>query len=58
MVRKSFDYYWRVRVRLPDRYKKSCRLLCTGKLNSCLVEFEDGERFVTCRYYVRRRKQS
>lgn len=23
-------------------------------MNTCLVEFEDGERFVTCRYYVRR----
>jgi hypothetical protein len=52
----GFAYYWRVRARLPERYGEPCRVLCRGALNSCLVEFADGERFVTSRNYVRRRK--
>jgi hypothetical protein len=52
----GFIYYWRVRARLPGRYGLPCRVLCRGLLNSCLVEFEDGERYVTSRNYVRRLK--
>jgi hypothetical protein len=52
---KSFDHYWRVRVRLPERFGESCCVLCYGRMNSCLVVFEDGFKVVTCRYYVRRK---
>jgi hypothetical protein len=31
-----------------------CRLIARGKLNSCVVEFEDGARFVTSRNGLQR----
>ena len=49
-------HYWRVRSRLPERFGELCRVLATGRLNAVLVEFADGTRYVTCRYYVRRIK--
>jgi hypothetical protein len=47
-------YVWRVRTRLPERYLTPCRVLVRGKMNTCLVEFEDGYRVITSRNYVRR----
>lgn len=48
-------HYWRIRATLPERYGQPCRIVATGKLHSCLVEFADGQRVVTSRYSVRRR---
>jgi hypothetical protein len=42
-------YYWRVRAWLPERFRQRCRVLLRGRMNSCLVEFEDGYRVVTSR---------
>lgn len=53
-VREPGTHRWRVRARLPERFGQSCRVLVAGAKNSVLVEFEDGYRVVTCRYYVRR----
>lgn len=50
-------HYWRVRARLPERFGQRCRVLAVGRLNAALVEFEDGARVVTCRYYVRLLKE-
>jgi hypothetical protein len=47
-------HYWRVRTRLPERFGQACRVLVTGRKNSVLVQFEDGYKVVTSRYYVRR----
>lgn len=48
-------YRWSWRKRLPERHGTLCRLICTGTLNSALVEFlEDGRRFVTDRRGLRR----
>lgn len=49
-------HYWRVKARLPERFGQKCRLIACGRLNSALVEFEDGFKVVTCRYYVRKLK--
>lgn len=49
-------HYWRVRARLPERFGQPCRVIAFGRLNSCLVEFGDGVKVLTCRYYVRRLK--
>jgi hypothetical protein len=46
------QYVWRVKTRLPERYMTPCRVLARGKLNTCLVEFEDGYRVVTSRNYL------
>jgi NTP pyrophosphatase (non-canonical NTP hydrolase) len=45
-----------VRTRLRERYGQACRVLARGRLNTCVVEFEDGYRAATSRNYVRRRK--
>jgi hypothetical protein len=52
----DFPYFWRVRTRLPDRYGQPCKVLARGRLNSCLVEFQDGFRVVTSRNYLRKGK--
>lgn len=52
MSDEMFTHYWRVRVRQPERFGERCRVLCYGRMNSCLVEF--GLKVVTCRYYVRK----
>ena len=49
-----YPYYWRVKTRYPERKGQACRVLVRGKMNSCLVEFEDGYRTVTSRNYVRK----
>lgn len=49
-----FPLYWRVRRRLPERYRQKCRVLTRGRLNTVLVEFEDGFRVTTSGNYLRR----
>lgn len=49
-------HYWRIRKTLPGRYGQPCRLIACGKLNSVLIEFEDGVRHVANRYSIRRRR--
>lgn len=50
-----FTHVWRVRTRLAERFGTPCRVLARGGMNSILVEFADGVRVVTSRFYVRRR---
>jgi len=47
-------HIWFWRSRLPERKGQLCRILVRGKMNSILVEFEDGYKVVTSRYAVRR----
>lgn len=37
-----------------DRKGQRCRVICRGKMNSALVEFDDGWRMVTSRNALRR----
>ena len=58
----KYDHVWRWRSRLPERKGQRCAVLIrSGRMNSCLVEFEDGFRAVTSRWAVklaaRRNKQ-
>lgn len=47
-------HIWFWRQRLPERKGSPCRILTTGRMNSILVEFEDGWKVITSRYAVRR----
>ncbi len=50
----DFDHIWYWRARLPERKGQPCRILIRSKkMNSVLVEFPDGTRYVTSRYAVR-----
>lgn len=54
-MRAEFVWFWRPSWWRPvDRKGKPCRVVARGKMNSILVEFEDGFRVVTSRYAVRR----
>ena len=45
---------WRWKSRLGERFGHPCRVLAVGKLNSALVQFEDGFKVLTSRYAVRK----
>lgn len=51
-----FPYLWAWRRRPADRDRRGerCRVVARGTMNSALVEFEDGARFVTSRNGLRR----
>lgn len=49
-----FDLVWRVRSYLPGRYGQRCRIVVHGRrMNSVLVEFDDGTRVVTMKWFAR-----
>jgi len=52
------NYAWRWKKWLPDRYGQKCRVLARSRNGNILVEFEDGRRFVTPRYAVRKIQSS
>ena len=49
-------HYWRWKRWLPHRYGQLCRVLAVGKLNSALIQFEDGHKVLSSRYAVRKIK--
>lgn len=50
----GMTHRWHWRKWLPERHGQPCRVLATGRMNSALVEFEDGARVITSRYAVRK----
>lgn len=49
-------HVYRWRKWRPEWFGRKCRVVARGRLNSVLVEFEDGERTVTSRFAVRKLK--
>jgi hypothetical protein len=49
-----FVYFWN----RMNRKGQMCRVLARGKLNSCLIEFEDGYLAVTSRNALRKVKSA
>jgi hypothetical protein len=52
----EYPYYWNWRKWLGERRGMECKLLAVGKMNSALIEFRDGEKYVTLRYGLRKRR--
>jgi hypothetical protein len=53
-VSTIYTHAWRVRKFLPERFGQRCRPLVYGRrMNSVLVEFADGYRVVTLRWFIR-----
>lgn len=51
-----YVYFWRAKgLRTLDRKGQRCRVLVRGKMNSALIEFEDGYRAVVSRNAIRRK---
>ena len=56
-MKNEFDHIWFWKTKLPERKGEKCRVLVRGRMNSILVEFEDGYKVVTSRYAVREIKK-
>ena len=52
----TYTHYWRIRKWMPERFGQRCRVLATGRMNSALVEFSDGYKVLTVRWFVRKVK--
>ena len=56
MSGQAYRYAWRL-ARKPELYGRLCRIVIVGKrMNSVLVEFEDGQREVVSRRALRKEK--
>lgn len=53
-----YDYLYFWKKYRPELKGKPCRIVETGKKNSIEIEFESGERMITSRYAVRKRKEN
>lgn len=53
---QPFDRIWFWRATLPDRKGTPCRMLARGTMNSALIEFTDGARFIVSRNAFRKAK--
>ena len=51
----AMDYIWFWKKKLGNRKGHPCRVLARGRMNSILVEFEDGYKVITSRYAVRKK---
>ena len=50
----EFFYAWRNNEKRQTLYKRACRVVARGRMNSCLIEFENGQREVVSRNAVKR----
>ncbi len=50
---KQYVYSWKNNAKRKTLYGKRCRALAWGKMNSVLVEFENGMREVISRHALR-----
>lgn len=49
-----FTHVWFWKTKLPERKGSRCNVLARGRMNSILVEFEDGFKVITSRNAVRK----
>lgn len=49
-------YAWRNNEKRITLYKRPCRIVSRGKMNSICVEFDNGQREIVSRYAVRKLK--
>jgi len=47
-------FAWENNPRRAELFKRRCRVIARGTMNSVLIEFESGERVVTSRYAARK----
>ena len=50
----KYIYAWKNNPKRQSMYKKRCRILARGKMNSALVEFENGQKEIVSRNALRR----
>ena len=50
----EYYYAWKNNEKRETLYKRACRVLARGRMNSCLIEFENGQRECVSRNAVKR----
>ena len=50
----TYLYVWRNNAKRATLYGRLCRVLIRGRMNSALVEFEDGQREIVSRNALRK----
>ena len=55
-MRFPYFFAWKRGPVWSGLYRRPCRVIARGSLNSALVEFEDGRKFIISRNALRRRK--
>jgi hypothetical protein len=54
-IRWPYEFRWGFVLGMPTGLKgKRCRMLTRGKMNSCLLEFEDGSKVISSRNALKR----
>lgn len=56
-MKYDMTWYWRKKPEGQNRKGQHCRVVARGRMNSIMVEFEDGYRVITSRYAVRERHE-
>jgi hypothetical protein len=54
MIQFPYYYAWKNNSKRATLYKRICRVVARGRMNSCLIEFENGQREVVSRNAIRR----
>lgn len=57
IVTFPYRFAWRNNAKRAKLYNCRCRVLARGKMNSCLVEFENGAREIISRNALRKIKK-
>jgi len=52
-----YIYGWGNNPKRENMKGRRCRVLCRGKMNSCMIEFEDGQRECVSRNALRKAKR-
>ena len=52
----KYFYGWNNNEKRRKLYKRRCRIVAVGKMNSCLIEFEDGHKEIVSRNAVKKLK--
>lgn len=53
-MKYEYRYAWRNNTKRQTMFGRRCCVICRGRLNSCLVEFENGQREVISRNALRK----
>lgn len=53
----TYVYVWKNNEKRAGLYGRRCRVIARGRMNSVLIEFEDGQREVVSRYALRRAEE-
>jgi len=54
MKRKMYRYHWGNNSERAKHKDKPCKILASGKMNTVLIEFENGFRMTTSKRALRR----